>query len=81
MVIDWDNKVRVYWSSQILKTIEGKELKKGDNMNTFENIVIGNIEYLNKMLVICYKFIINNCQIKADKLRILYKLKSTNIVN
>ncbi len=57
MAMDWDDKVRVYQSSLILKTIEGKE--GGDSINAFENIVISDIQYLSKTLIVCQKNIIN----------------------
>lgn len=38
MAIDWDDKIKVYQSSPILKTIEGK--KGGNSISVFENIII-----------------------------------------
>ncbi len=37
MAMDCDDKIRMYWSNPILKTIEGKV--GGNDMSTFKNIV------------------------------------------
>ena len=53
----------MYWSNLIFKIIKYK--KEGDNMSAFENIIISIIKYLNKMLIIYHKIIINYSQIKV----------------
>ncbi len=60
MAMDWEDKIRVYWNSPILKIIKGKE--GGNDMRAFENIVIGDIQYLSKTLFVYHEIIINYSQ-------------------